>query len=511
MGLFVRDQDERKRFLGMYRAEIVEIDEGIKIGRARLRIPEVLGEVTSSWAYMASPILGGTFSPDIRLGMRVFVFFIGGDPDRPVWTHQWFAAPDAEEETPAAARGIAHDATKFPRGYQKFEFVDLDGETITILEPTPAFQTTYPHSTVLRTPTGMQVEMDSSSPTRSRFQVWHPSGSYYEIRPDGSMTSVNQGSSFRSVKGGETESVGNHWLKSVEGVGAIRAKQGLDVQVVHGAMRFVSENGDMIIGAKDRRTATVGGVDTTTCGAYVMNSLGRVEMLAADSIVIGGKTVESIAVGQSLETVSNAFGATEAHRRVVILGNDVLQFAGVGSRLVNLTEGTYQIAVASGAYNVTVASGSGAISIPAGPFSITALSVDIRSTTTLRMAATTSAELEAPRFDIRGTAVATLTGGSAVKIESAGVITLAAPAIALSGVVAVAGATTTAGVITTFATVGSGSEQAIKGNSLLAYLRAQTAIFNAHLHGTPSGPSTSPTSVMTAPDNSMLSNFLRLD
>lgn len=517
MGLSIRDDEGRKRFLGMYRAEVVEVDEGIKIGRVKLRIPEVLGDVVSNWAYMASPLLGGSFFPDIRIGMRVFTFFLGGDPDRPIWAHQWFAAPGSEEETPASARGIEHDATEFPRGYQQFEYTDLDGETVVVNEPTPAFQTTYPHSTVLRTPTGMQVEMDSSSPTRSRFQVWHPSGSYYEIRPDGSMTSVNQGNSFRSVKGGETELVGDHWLKSVDGVGAVRARHGLDVQVVNGPMRFVSENGDMTIGAVNRN-AEIDGVDTTQCNAYVLNSRGRIEMLGADSVVLGGKTVETIAVAQKLETIGNAFLSADAHRRVIISGNDVLQFGpGGGSRFVNLTNGVYRVNVAEGSYEVVVGAGTGSISVPAGPFSISALSVDIRSTTTLNVAATTSATMSAPRFDITGNAVATLTGGAAVNIQSTGQISLAAPTILMTApLITLAGAVTSgvvtaAGVSTVFATVGAGSEQAVKGNSLLAYLTAMVAIFNAHGHPTPSGPTTGISATMTNPSGDMLSNALRID
>jgi len=499
MGLATKDEDSRVRFLGLYRAEIVEIDYGVKLNRVRLKVPEVLGDVISNWATLAAPLFGGSFSPDMRVGDRVVVFFSGGDPDRPVCTHQWAAAPQGVSEIPEAAQGVEHDATSFPRGYGSTSFVDADGETVEIQEPTPAFATSYPNSSVLRLPSGIQIELDSSD-ARSRIQVWHPAGSYYEIRPDGSTSSKSTGSSFSAVEGNKTDVIRGSAFQAVSGVSTMRAGQGMEIQADQGPLRMVTENGDMTIVSKDNRTATIDGVDSVECGGYSLSSNGVVEMFSGDGMVLASKQLDQFIMGRRQEVVGNAFAETISSARVVISGNDLLQFSGIGSRQVILPQGNYEISIVSGVYSVTVNSGSGVISIPTGPFSINTQSTLINSAL-VDVQATSAMTVNTPSLTMIGSLSVLLQGNSAVSVVSNGAITLSAPTVAVGINLTVAGELA----------IGAGTSQAVKGNELLAYITTLVNTFNSHTHVDPQGGVTAPPSTpMVPPDSSLLSALLRL-
>src|SRR5215469_3057919 len=77
-----------KRFYGKYRGLVVENIDPEQIGRVLLQVPDVLGEIPSSWAMPCVPAAGiqsGQFIVP-PIGSQVWVEFEQGDPDYPIWT-----------------------------------------------------------------------------------------------------------------------------------------------------------------------------------------------------------------------------------------------------------------------------------------------------------------------------------------------------------------------------------------------------------------------------------------
>ena len=77
-----------KRYYGKYRGLVVENIDPEQIGRVLVQVPDVLGEIPSSWAMPCVPAAGiqaGCFIVP-PIGSQVWVEFEQGDPDYPIWT-----------------------------------------------------------------------------------------------------------------------------------------------------------------------------------------------------------------------------------------------------------------------------------------------------------------------------------------------------------------------------------------------------------------------------------------
>jgi Type VI secretion system/phage-baseplate injector OB domain len=76
------------RFYGKYRGLVVENIDPEQIGRVLVQVPDVLGEIPSSWAMPCVPAAGiqaGCFVVP-PIGSQVWVEFEQGDPDYPIWS-----------------------------------------------------------------------------------------------------------------------------------------------------------------------------------------------------------------------------------------------------------------------------------------------------------------------------------------------------------------------------------------------------------------------------------------
>jgi len=76
------------RFYGKYRGFVVENIDPEQIGRVLVQVPDVLGEIPSSWAMPCVPAAGiqsGLFIVP-PIGSQVWIEFEQGDPNYPIWT-----------------------------------------------------------------------------------------------------------------------------------------------------------------------------------------------------------------------------------------------------------------------------------------------------------------------------------------------------------------------------------------------------------------------------------------
>lgn len=86
-------QQAADRYLGRYRGEVLDVDDPKSIGRVKVRVPELLGDVDSGWALPAFAASGdgsGIYGiPPVGAG--VWVEFEAGDLARPIWVGGWYA------------------------------------------------------------------------------------------------------------------------------------------------------------------------------------------------------------------------------------------------------------------------------------------------------------------------------------------------------------------------------------------------------------------------------------
>jgi hypothetical protein len=83
------------KFYGVYRAVVVDNKDPQNKGRLKLRIPQVLADTTTEWAWATNrPGIAGVTVP---IGTAVWAMFEGGDPSFPVWI-----GLDTEQVTPTS-------------------------------------------------------------------------------------------------------------------------------------------------------------------------------------------------------------------------------------------------------------------------------------------------------------------------------------------------------------------------------------------------------------------------
>jgi hypothetical protein len=77
-----------KRYYGKYRGLVAENIDPEQIGRVLVQVPDLKGEIPSSWAMPCVPAAGiqaGCFIVP-PIGSQVWVEFEQGNPDYPIWT-----------------------------------------------------------------------------------------------------------------------------------------------------------------------------------------------------------------------------------------------------------------------------------------------------------------------------------------------------------------------------------------------------------------------------------------
>jgi uncharacterized protein involved in type VI secretion and phage assembly len=95
-----------ERHWGKYRGLVVDRDDPERLGRLRVRVPSLLADATTGWAWPVAAYAGagiGLFALP-QVGDVVWVEFIEGDLDHPVWAGGAWAQPDGQSEIPQDAQ-----------------------------------------------------------------------------------------------------------------------------------------------------------------------------------------------------------------------------------------------------------------------------------------------------------------------------------------------------------------------------------------------------------------------
>lgn len=157
------------RFLGKFRGRVMDNADPLGIGRITAQVPDVLGDLTSTWALPCLPFTGREAGQFVvpEVGAGVWVEFEQGDPSFPIWTGCWYG--ERSELPPDAQRGDRPVVIQTP-GDHKLLMSDVPGG----------------EGILLRAPGGAYVQIDEKGVT-----VGNGKGASVELI--GNEVNINQG------------------------------------------------------------------------------------------------------------------------------------------------------------------------------------------------------------------------------------------------------------------------------------------------------------------------------
>jgi len=117
----------RSRFFGKYRGTATDVDDPIRRGRIKAKVPAVLGDVPTGWCMpcvpYAGPQSGQLFLPEV--GGGVWIEFEGGDVSYPIWSGCYWRSDELFDDASPAVKAI-----RTKNGQEIL--LDDDGDSITL-------------------------------------------------------------------------------------------------------------------------------------------------------------------------------------------------------------------------------------------------------------------------------------------------------------------------------------------------------------------------------------------
>ena len=249
--------DER-RFYGIYRGLVKDVDDPKMLGRLKAQVPEVFGlEDLTPWA---TPKNGIDFAvPDLEIG--VWIEFEAGDTCRPVWSGRWWAEPGNKSEIPDPAKG-EEDESREGKGDDKM----VTSQNDIINEPVIDYAPEYPHNRVTKTKEGIVIEIDDT-PGKPRIHIFHPAKTWVEIQPDGTLVQRVATDRYTAIMVDDDLHVKGDHNVFIEGANTLRV------------------SGDMVVQVDGNVTWNVAGNVTEQIGGnYTQTVLGEIKRQSAVGI-----------------------------------------------------------------------------------------------------------------------------------------------------------------------------------------------------------------------------------
>jgi hypothetical protein len=199
-----------------FQGEVVDIDDPMKMGRVKVK--ELIGHSLESnanlfWCHVLMPTTGanakgiGTSAVGLSLESKVFGFRVDSKLSYIIGSFP-YAVDDSNHSVSSYARG---------NGPVKKDYIEQFGE-----KPTE-YAAKYPYNKTITTESGHVLELDDT-PKAERIHVYHKSGSYIEIFPDGSIVA-------KSMKDLSIVSMNDTAISVMKGTLQITANEG-GIQIV---------------------------------------------------------------------------------------------------------------------------------------------------------------------------------------------------------------------------------------------------------------------------------------
>lgn len=287
-------------YLKLYRGVVEDIYSPKKDGRVRVRIyglhtddKTLLPTKALPWAEVVQSLSFG-FGSGIgissvpREGTWVFVYLDHGNPNNPVvigaMTGKLEKMPDrtkgftaeSEEELPLKGRVGEEDINRLCRVENLGQTIDakINGALFGTEPKSTNANSTYPMNNVIETISGHVIEVDDSG-GNERIRILHRTGTYIEIKPDGSIVTKSNGKSNHIALTGNLDEVIGGYVKE-------KISQYLDINV----------QGDITIKSAGNITLQSGGNFTVSSGGNINETAGGTAKLQSSSTtIIGGSTL----------------------------------------------------------------------------------------------------------------------------------------------------------------------------------------------------------------------------
>jgi uncharacterized protein involved in type VI secretion and phage assembly len=204
------ERNEGKHW-GKYRGLVEDRDDPEQLGRLKVRVPSLLADAVTGWAWPASPCAGANvgffFLPQV--GDMVWVEFVEGDLEHPIWSGCSWGKPGGKTEIPEEAQQSYPEQTviKTHSGHTIILSDASGSELITIraksgceilIDPNAGRVTIQADEIQLRGSSGMTEELATKTFVQQIFDTHtHPTG----VGPSGPplLTSSTNPKSLTSV------------------------------------------------------------------------------------------------------------------------------------------------------------------------------------------------------------------------------------------------------------------------------------------------------------------------
>lgn len=211
-----------------FEAEVVDVDDPLKMGR--IKVKELVGQDKEQvnnlfWSHVIMPPTGanakgvGVSAVGLNLNSKVLGFRVSSSLSYIIGSFP-YVVDDNNHSVSRYARGV---------GPVQKDYIEEFGEKKT------EYAAKYPHNKTVTTESGHVLELDDT-PRAERIHVYHKSGSYVEIFPDGSIVT-------KSMKDSTSVTIDNHSISVIKGNLQIVANEG-NIQIVSdGDIDLVSKSG----------------------------------------------------------------------------------------------------------------------------------------------------------------------------------------------------------------------------------------------------------------------------
>lgn len=172
-------------------------------------------------------------------------------------------------------------------------------------EPSTPYFSSYPYNKVIESESGHIIEIDDTVGTE-RLHVYHRSGTFTEIYPDGIKVEKIVGNNYKIVLEEQYEHIQNRYNLTIDGP--------FNVLVQNDSKVIITGNADISVGGN--LTTTVGGdYNLNVVGETNISSQGNVNIKSNNSLLVGSKQNISLksttistnpAVQQSLESLKSS-------------------------------------------------------------------------------------------------------------------------------------------------------------------------------------------------------------